>query len=680
MLTLGKLSKIGLIKKQVNSMDSKYKDFYTSNKTYMVITAVLIAAMIMYGHYVVGFIAMVIFFILLAYNIKNSRLKKDEWMKFVESFSSNLDSATRSTLVNLPFPLIIVSQTGDILWYNQSISDIVGENILGNDISAIIGDNILMGLLKGEIRNYEYIEVNNRYYDIHSSLINTYENKNEEIMLLYFYDVTDKYNLEQEIANLEWSVFLVEVDNLDEVVKSTPEDKKPLLIAEVERRINSYAQNLNAMFRKYATGKYVLVVQNKKLNSEIEKKFEILDQIREIDTDNKLTVTLSIGIGGGGKNPIDNYNQAVVAKELALGRGGDQVVIKNKEKLLFYGGKTKEVEKRTKVRARVIGQSLVELVRESSNIFIMGHVNPDIDCIGAGIGLYSVLNDINDNCHIVLDSANNSVTYIVNKIKSSYEKYKNAFIESKECLQFINENTLLILDDVNSRSYVLSEEVLDKVKRVVIIDHHRRSVNYIENTILSYVEPYASSTSELVTEMIQYMDEDYNIKPLEAEALLAGICVDTKNFYFKTGVRTFEAAAFLRKNGADTIDVKKLFSSDLESYIKKSQIIESAKIIYDKVAIAICPKDIEDNIVAAQAADELLNISGIQASFVLVKIKDNVLISGRSFGDINVQIILERLGGGGHITMAGAKVEGASVDEVLAHLNEAIDKYLKEGE
>lgn len=660
-------------------MDNKYKDFYSSNKVYMIITSILIVSLIFYRHYLVGTISLVVFLILLAYNIKNARLKKAEWRKFIESFSSNLDTATRSTLIKLPFPLIIISESGNILWHNKGVSNIVGENILGSNISSIISENIVSKILSKKVESYEYIKIKDRYYNIHTSLISTYENKNEEIMLIYFYDVTDKYKLKKEIADLQWSVFLIEVDNLDEVVKSTPEDKKPLLIAQIERCINSYAQNLNAMFKKYAMGKYVFVVQNEKLRDEIKRKFEILDEIREIDMGNTLAVTLSMGIGNGGNTPIDNYKYASMAKELALGRGGDQIVIKNREKLSFYGGKTKEVEKRTKVRARVIGQSLVDLVRESSNVLVMGHVNPDIDCIGGAVGLFSVLHNINGKCHIVLDNANRSVSYIVEKLKA-YEEYGSAFIKSEAALQLIDEKTLLILDDVNSRSYVLNEKIIDKVKKIVIIDHHRRSANFIENAILSYVEPYASSTSELVTEMIQYMDEDYSIKPVEAEALLAGICVDTKNFYFKTGVRTFEAAAYLRKNGADTIDVKKLFSSDLESYIKKSQIIESAKIIHDKVAIAICPKDIQDNVLAAQAADELLNITGIQASFVLVKIKNEILISGRSFGDINVQLILEVLGGGGHITMAGAKIKSSSIEDVLIDLNKAVDKYLREGE
>lgn len=346
-------------------MDNKYKDFYSSNKVYMIITSILIVSLIFYGHYLVGTISLVVFLILLAYNIKNSRLKKAEWKKFIESFSSNLDNATRSTLIKLPFPLIIISENGNILWHNQGVSNIVGENILGSNISSIISEDIVSKILSKKVESYEYIKIKDRYYNVHTSLISTYENKNEEIMLIYFYDVTDKYKLKNEIADLKWSVFLIEVDNLDEVVKSTPEDKKPLLIAQVERYINSYAQNLNAMFKKYAMGKYVLVVQNEKLRDEVKKKFGILDEIREIDMGNTLAVTLSMGIGSGGDTPIDNYKYASMAKELALGRGGDQIVIKNREQLSFYGGNTKEVEKRTKVRARVIGQSLVDLVRES---------------------------------------------------------------------------------------------------------------------------------------------------------------------------------------------------------------------------------------------------------------------------------------------------------------------------
>jgi c-di-AMP phosphodiesterase-like protein len=659
----------------------------------MTIIGILIAIMLFYGHLVIGGIFLLFFLVLIVYNIKNNKIRKNEWKKFIEDFSSKLDSATRNTLVKLPFPLIIISDKGNILWYNQNLTFISDDtDILGKNINEVINKINANDIMEGEKDNYRYIKIKDKYYDIHVSIVNTTDSLSgkDNIILLYFYDVSDKHELLNEIENIKESVMLIEVDNLDEVVKSTPEDKKPLLIAEVERNINSYAQTINAMFKKYSSGKYVLVIQNKNLKKEIEKKFEILDIMREINVANKLAVTLSIGVGRGGETPIENYNFAVSAKELALGRGGDQAVVKKRDKLLFYGGKTKEVEKRTKVRARVIGQSLVDLVKESSSIVIMGHNNPDIDCIGSAIGIYSAIRLYNDESYILADNLNNNVKYIVDKINKDPD-YANSFKTIKESEQVVDENSLLILVDVNSKNYVQSPALFSKFKRVVVIDHHRKSASLIEDAILSYIEPYASSTAELVTEIVQYMNDKYKMKPIEAEALLAGICVDTKNFYFKTGVRTFEAAAYLRKQGADTIDVKKLFSSDLNSYIKKAEIIKSAEITNENIAIAVCPIEIPNNILAAQAADELLNITGIKASFVLVKIKNEILISGRSFGDINVQLILESLGGGGHMTMAGAKVEISSdnngqekqrsdIEDVIIELKNSIKKYVKEGE
>ncbi|PJI08379.1 MULTISPECIES: DHH family phosphoesterase [Clostridium] len=661
-------------------MKKRYSGFYNENSSYMIINFALIIFMFVYGHYKTSIIALIITIFVIGYSFQRLRSKKDEWKDFIKDFSSSSDIAARNILINSPFPVIISSEKGNVLWYNQNISNVFKEDILGVNLSAIIDEEDLSELLGENCKTHKNLKIKDKYYDIYSSRIKIFK-QDKEILLIYFYDVTDRYKFENEISNCKTSVLLIEVDNLDEVVKSTPEDKKPLLKAQIERTINSYAKNIDAMFKKYSTGKYVLVVQNKRLKSEAKKKFEILDQIREINMDNSVAVTLSIGIGKSGKTPIENYNYAVLAKELALGRGGDQVVIKDGEKLLFYGGKTKEVEKRTKVRARVIGQSLVDLVKESTSVFIMGHVNPDIDCIGAAIGLYSVLSTkVKGEIHIVLDSTNSSVNEIIDKLVTQYDEYKNVFIKSEDCLKIVDMSSILILDDVNSRNYVLSEKVMQSVSKIVVIDHHRRAANYIKDTILSYIESYASSTSELVTEMIQYMDENHKLKPIEAEALLAGIVVDTKNFSFKTGVRTFEAAAFLRKNGADTIEIKKLFSSDFENYVKKSEIIRSAKIVHNNIAIAVCPSEIDNNVMAAQAADELLNITGIKASFVLIKIKNNILISGRSYGDINVQIILEALGGGGHITMAGAKIKSSSVNDILINLNKAIDKYLEEGE
>lgn len=660
-------------------MDNRYNYFITSNKMYMIIIAVLVLMLIIYGHTLIGVMSISLYGLLVVYNIRNTKYRKTEWKKFIEDFSSKLDNATRTTLVKLPFPMIIVGSDGDILWYNQNfLTSLKGEDILGKNIKGMIKEFNLRQVLDGKESVFRSAKLRGRYYDIYANVVDATENSKDKIAILYFYDVTDVYEIVENIELNKETAMLIEVDNFDDAIKTIQEDKRPLIIAEIERTINSYAQSLNAMIRKYEENKYILSVQNKYIEKEMEKKFEILDNIREKNMGNKIAVTLSIGVGRGGDTPMQNEKYAVSAKELALGRGGDQAIVKNGEKLSFYGGKTKEVEKRTKVRARVIAHALVDLINESSKIFIMGHINPDIDCLGSAVGLYRTVNSLQKDCHIIFDATNNSVKPILEKIKEE-EDYEGVFINSKDCIENIDENSLLILVDVHSRGYVQNINVVDSFKRIVIIDHHRKSTDFIEGAILSYIETYASSTSELVTEMLEYMVEKLQVKTIEAEALLAGIFVDTKNFCFKTGVRTFEAASFLRRLGADTIDVKKFFADDLDTYLKRAEIIRSAR-VFNNIAIAICPEEIEDPVLAAQAADELLNITGIQASFVFVKIKDEILVSGRSLADVNVQIILESLGGGGHMTMAGAKFKSITIDEALEKLKDAIGKYIREGE
>ena len=662
-------------------MDNKYDYFDPSNKVYMIVIAIMICVIFVFGNIFVGFASLTVYGVLVIYNIKKSKIKKDEWKKFVENFSSNLDVASRNTIVKLPFPLIIIGDQGNIRWYNQNASQVIGgEDILGANINTVVKDFNTRHILDQRRNSYQYVNIKEKYYNLYASIVDTEDNipAKEKLILVYFYEVTDMVRMSKRLDESRETLFLIEVDNLDEVVKSTEEDKKPLYIAEIERTINGYAQNLNAMLKKYSTNKYVMVVHDKYIEKEIEKKFDILDAIRELNMGNKLSATLSIGIGRGGDTPLENYNLAMSAKELALGRGGDQVVIKNGEKLSFYGGKTKEVEKRTKVRARVIAHALRDLINESSNVFIMGHKNADIDCLGAAIGLNSVVRLLNKKCYIVLEANNNAISQVLDKFDEETE-YEDVFVDIDACTHNMNEDSLLIIVDVHTKGYVLNIDTVKQFKKVVIIDHHRKSTDYIEGALLSYIEPYASSTSELVTEMLQYMVEKPALKRIEAEALLAGICIDTKNFYFKTGVRTFEAAGFLRRLGADTVDVKRMFGDNLDTYLKRAEILKSAN-VENNIAIATCPPEMKDTVLAAQAADELLNITGIQASFVLVKIENEVFISGRSLGDINVQLILETLGGGGHMAIAGARLELLSLEEAVQRLKEAIDKYLLEGE
>ncbi|MGL5245575.1 MAG: DHH family phosphoesterase, partial [Sarcina sp.] len=474
------------------------------------------------------------------------------------------------------------------------------------------------------------------------------------------------------------SVMLIEVDNLSEVMKSMDESNSPLFVAEIERTINAYAQRLKAMIRKYDFSKYVLSLSDNDVEGEISRKFDILDIIRDINLGNKLEVTLSIGVGRGGNSPAENHADAIKAKELALGRGGDQAVIKKGNNFSFFGGNTKELEKRTRVRARVIAHALKDLIYESNKVYIMGHKNPDLDCFGAAIGLSSVVKQLGKPCNIVLNKDTKAIEYYLSKILKS-EENKNLIINCDYAKEYIDDETLLVLVDVHSKSYVQDIDLVKKSIKTVIIDHHRKSPDFIQDTLLNYTEVYASSTSELVTEMVQYMLDKPKLTRIQAEGLLAGICMDTKNFFFKTGVRTFEAAAFLRKLGADTIDIKKFFSNDLESYRKKAEIIKTTE-LENEIAIATCPNDIIDTVTAAQAADQLLNIAGIEASFVLIRINTDVYISGRSLGDINVQVILEMLGGGGHMTIAGAKINNITLEDAKIKLKDEISKYLKEGE
>ena len=432
------------------------------------------------------------------------------------------------------------------------------------------------------------------------------------------------------------------------------------------------------MVKKYENNMYVLSIQDKYIDEEINDNFSILDKISNINKGNKLEITLSIGVGRGGMSPEENHNFAVVAKELSLGRGGDQAVIKSGEGIKIFGGNTKEIEKRTRVRARVVSHALKELIYESSKVYIMGHKNPDMDCFGASFGLASVVKKLGKNVNIVLEKDTNAIEFFLDRVKEK-EEYSKLFISTEEAKKNIDDNTLLIIVDVNSANYVLDRDLTELIERVVVIDHHRRSPEDIKGALLNYIEVYASSTSELVTEMVQYMLDKPKLNRIEAEGLLAGIYIDTKNFSFKTGVRTFEAASFLRRLGADTVEIKKIFSNNLENYIAKAEIIKSAK-VENKIAIAVCPENITDTVVAAQAADELLNITGIQASFVLIKLGEDVAISARSLGDINVQVILEELGGGGHMTMAGAKIKDATIDEAIEKIKEAIAKNSREGE
>lgn len=660
-------------------MDKKFMMFFPNTKIYMFIIALLLSIIFFYNYYI-GLAGLVVFGYLVLYNLKNNRTRKDEWNRFVEDLSTNLDVAGRNTLSKIPTPLVIVNNEGQILWANSLFINITSKDMYGKSVNTIVKEFNTQKILEKNINVYEKIIINGDVYNVLVSPIEVNGEKQVKrfIYLLYFIDKTDYYKLNQLYNDKKSIVALIEVDNYDEVIKSTEEANRPALIAEVDKRINAFASSINGLTRKYDDNKFIVVFENSYINNLIEKKFDILDNLRGIDVGNKIAVTLSIGIGTNGDTPSKTHQYAVAAKDLALGRGGDQAVIKDGDRLSFYGGKTKEVEKRTRVKARVIAHAISELIDQSSEVIIMGHDTPDMDSFGAALGIYRGCRLRNKNAYILLNRVNNSIDKVVDKI-NKIKEYQGLFINNETAIQKLQRNPLLVVVDVNRKSFVEFPELLERVTNIVVIDHHRKSVDFIDNATISYVETYASSTCELVTEILQYMNEKTKLHELEAQSLMAGIYLDTKNFTFKTGVRTFEAAGFLRRMGADLIEVKKLFTDDLETYRERTAIVSNAE-IQNGIAIATHSGDMKNSLIVPQAADELLKIDGVEASFVLAQDGNDIMVSGRSFGDINVQLILESIGGGGHITIAGAKLINTTLEDARKILKESINNYLKESD
>ena len=633
-------------------------------RSLLILIVVIIFTIILY-YFRYFYLASTILIVYLAFkeylNIENE-IQNEKMNTLTDEIKANIND----NISNMSYPIALIDNEGNILWANKRLKeelnllDLQEQNILS------IGRNLdLHKLLKCDKDLGQRVKIKDTFYSIYANNISGENIKyNEAKYLVYFNEVS---NL-RDLYSTRESIMLIEVDNLSEALERTDEANRPMLAAEVEKAINSYSKKLKAMIIKYEYNKYCLSVQDKYINDEINCKFNILDEISNIDRGNKLEVTLSIGIGRGGDNPQENYNNAMTARELALGRGGDQAVIKNNEKITFFGGNTRELEKRTRVRARVIAQALRELIFESSN------KNPDMDSLGASIGLWSSIRQLGKNCNIIIDNDITAIDYYMTKLKKD-DKYDNLFISSEEAEKNINDKTLLIIVDVHNKGYVNNLDIVERINRKIIIDHHRRSPDIIEGALLNYIEVYASSTSEMVTELIQYMLQKPRIPKIIAEGLLGGIFMDTKGFQFKSGVRTFDAAAFLRSLGADTIEVKKMFTDSLDDYLFISDTIRNAE-VHENLAIAVCPSDVNNTVIVARAADELLGISGIDVCFVLCNINDSIIISGRSTGEVNVQVILEELGGGGHMNMAGAKLE-CTIDEAVNLLKEAINKHLE---
>ena len=651
----------------------------SKTKIYLVIIAILLVVLCINN---ISFIipSIILYFVIIVYTIWVYNKRKGELSTYINELTFSVDSAAKNTLINSPFPLIIMETNGNVIWRSSTFN----KEFANVGINAYIDD--LAKEIKLEIQNNNFeldkrVNIDNKIYHVIGDYVKMKKkDRRKEVkhmITLYFIDITNEVELMNKYNNAKTCIGIIMLDNYEEIIQRISEENKPQVIAAIEKKLHEWASTCNGVIIKKERDTFVLVFEQQYLLEMENNKFTILDEMKEIETEEGMPITLSIAISNEGESNYEKYESALAAMDIALGRGGDQAVVRKEGKYNFFGGKTQEVEKRTKVKARVISHALEELIQKSDKVMIMGHLNGDIDSIGSSLGIYRLAKTFEKETYIVNNTYGLSVENLITTLKE--EGYGDVIIDKNQAINMISQNTLLIVVDTHKRSYVEVPELLEKTEKIVVIDHHRKSEDFIENAILTFHEAYASSAAELVTEIVEYASKEVTLEQIEAESLYAGIMMDTKNFTFKTGVRTFEAAAYLRKYGIDIIKVKKWFQSDFESYTVIADIVKNAEIVNDTIAISIYDeKDKNANLICAKAADELLTISNITASFVLGRLGEKICISGRSIGDINVQVILEKMGGGGHITLAGAQLEGFTMEEAKTELIIRINEYFTE--
>lgn len=631
-----------------------------------------------HGRYLAIGEAVIIIFLGIYTSVSNKK-RTGKLLTYLESVTDSMDSAAKDSLASFPMPAIIYSlNTSQILWSNSKFIEISGSR---KHMFEVRIDDIVPGynskwLAEGKSECPGFVELGDRKYKVFGSIVRSERGSAEREFLAatYWIDVTEFAETYDEFINTRPVAAMILLDNYDELLKNLSEKDKSSLLSSIDDRISHWTEGCGGYLSKADRDRYIFIFENRYLKGFIDDKFSVLDSVRQLTGSGGVHATLSIGIGKDGSSLEENFRFASLSIEMALSRGGDQTVIKNKYNFEFFGGQSAEFEKRTKVKSRVMANAFGELLNDASNVFIMGHKFADLDCIGAAVGVCCAARSRGKEARIVVDLENNASKQLIDRMKTIQE-YEHAFISAQEAILMADSKSLLVVVDTNRPDQVESETLLISCNRVAVIDHHRRAASYIENPDLNFHEPYSSSASELVSEMLQYIVDQSEILRFEAEALLAGIVLDTKSFSIRTGSRTFDAAAFLRRAGADTAEVKKLLQSDLHSALTRYSIVSNA-IEYGH-GIALAGSSLPaDRVTIAKAADELLNISGITASFVMSPVGNNISISGRSIGDIDVQQILERLGGGGNRSTAGAQLTGTNVKLAMDRLTAAIDEYI----
>jgi len=634
--------------------------------------ALILVGIVTYHNWIIGMIGFILLLACLFLYMRMERMLSDEFETYISMLSHRLKKVGEEALMEMPIGIMLFNDEYQIEWTNPFLASCLGEDTLVGRSLYDVAESIIP-LIKQEVET-EVVTLHDRKFKV---VI-----KRDE-RLLYFFDITEQIEIEKLYEEERTSLGIIFLDNYDELTQGMDDQVKSNLNSQVTSMLNNCAQEYGIFIKRTSSEKFIAIMNEQILIHLERSKFSILDQVREETSKQNIPLTLSIGIGAGAADLPELGALAQSSLDLALGRGGDQVAIKQPNgKVKFFGGKTNPMEKRTRVRARVISHALKELITESGKVIIMGHKYPDMDAVGAAIGILKVAQVNQKDGFIVLDPdhIDTGVQRMLEEIKKK-EGLWERFITPEEALNLVSDDTLLVVVDTHKPSLVIEERLLNRIENVVVIDHHRRGEDFIEDPLLVYMEPYASSTAELVTELLEYQPKRFKIDMLEATALLAGIIVDTKSFTLRTGSRTFDAASFLRSQGADTVLVQKFLKEDITQYVQRARFIEHAEIYTAGIAISRAePNKMYDQVLIAQAADTLLSISGVVASFVISKRRDNLIgISARSLGDINVQVIMESLQGGGHLTNAATQLQDISLDEAEERLKQAIDEYLDGG-
>lgn len=636
-----------------------------------------------------GFIVLYVIIVLIS-NRRSRPLLINELVNFATQYGT----VQKQLLNDFEIPYALLDYNSRFLWMNEKFTEITGKDknyhksvttvfpSLTKDIlqksEAVESINVML-----DDRNYR-ISMKRIYFDsvTKDSAIVAINDTDEYLTAIYLFDETELNRYIRENEEQKLVAGLIYIDNYEEALDSIEDVKRSLLIALVDRKVNKYFTEIDALVRKIEKDKYFVVFKYKYLEQLSADKFKLIEDVKSIKVGNEMAITLSIGVGAGGVSYTQNYEYARMGIDLALGRGGDQVVVKEGEEVTYYGGKAKQVERNTRVKARVKAHALREIIESREHVVIMGHTISDVDSLGAAIGVYCAARVLGKKAQIVLNEVTTSLRPLVECFTEEKGYPADLFIKNEEALLITNKNTLVMVVDTNRPSYTECPELLKRTDTICVFDHHRQNSEVIENPVLSYIEPYASSACEMIAEVLQYFSENIKLEPSEADCIYAGILIDTNNFMTKTGVRTFEAAAYLRRAGAEVTRVRKMLRNDMAAYKARAEAVRHAEVYRGAFAISVCPADnIESpTIVGAQAANELLNIVGIKASFVLTEYLGKIYISSRSIDEINVQLIMERVGGGGHLNVAGAQLTNCTIQEAKRMIQDTIDEMIKEGD